>query len=123
MSKQPQRFPRAVFDQGSEPDARFSLANERTFLAWIRTGLALVALGVAIEAFAGPIADIPRRAAAAILVLAGAVAPLQAWFGWRRAEVALRLNKPLPNSPGGLIIVTAVVLSSVLVLFGLLTVA
>jgi putative membrane protein len=31
----------------SDPDYRFSLANERTFLAWIRTALALVAGGVA----------------------------------------------------------------------------
>jgi putative membrane protein len=34
------RFPRSVFSRGTEPDARFTLANERTFLAWIRTALA-----------------------------------------------------------------------------------
>jgi putative membrane protein len=37
------RFPRWVYGAGDEPDARFSLANERTFLAWIRTSLALSA--------------------------------------------------------------------------------
>lgn len=41
------RFPRRVFGEGQEPDARFSLANERTFLAWIRTSMALLAGGVA----------------------------------------------------------------------------
>ena len=35
------------FDQGTEPDPRFSLANERTFLAWFRTGITLLALGIA----------------------------------------------------------------------------
>ena len=32
---------------GEEPDPRFSLANERTFLAWIRTSIALIAGGLA----------------------------------------------------------------------------
>ena len=45
------RWPGRVFDHGSEPDPRFSLANERTFLAWLRTGLALVAGGVALDQF------------------------------------------------------------------------
>ena len=44
------RFPRRVYGAGQEPDVRFSLANERTFLAWVRTSLALVAGGVALEA-------------------------------------------------------------------------
>ena len=45
-----QRFPRQVYGHGEDPDPRFSLANERTFLAWIRTTLALLAAGVALEA-------------------------------------------------------------------------
>lgn len=49
------RFPQSVYGQGEEPDARFSLANERTFLAWIRTSLALIAGGVALEAFDLPL--------------------------------------------------------------------
>ncbi len=31
----------------TEPEARFTLANRRTFLAWSRTALALVAAGLA----------------------------------------------------------------------------
>ena len=50
-----QRFPQSVYRDGSEPDPRFSLANERTFLAWIRTSLALFAAGVALEALAIPV--------------------------------------------------------------------
>ena len=57
------RFPRAVFGEGEEPDARFTLANERTFLAWVRTSLALLAavLGVLIVGVAiGVVVDALR---------------------------------------------------------------
>ncbi|WP_283215114.1 DUF202 domain-containing protein [Pseudofrankia sp. DC12] len=37
-----------VHTVGTDPDYRFSLANERTFLAWIRTALALLAGGIAV---------------------------------------------------------------------------
>lgn len=38
--------------EGKEPDYRFTLANERTFLAWVRTGLALLAGGLLLDQFA-----------------------------------------------------------------------
>ena len=40
------RWPAWVYGVGDDPDPRFSLANERTFLAWIRTGLAFVTAGL-----------------------------------------------------------------------------
>ena len=43
------RWPGYVYGEGEEPDYRFSLANERTFLAWLRTTLALLAAGVAVD--------------------------------------------------------------------------
>ncbi|EFL27732.1 putative integral membrane protein [Streptomyces himastatinicus ATCC 53653] len=43
-------------EEGEEPDYRFSLANERTFLAWIRTGLVLLAGAVAVAQFVQPLA-------------------------------------------------------------------
>ena len=52
------RWPRQVYAVGTEPDPRFSFANERTFLAWIRTALGFLAAGVAIAAvarLAGPV--------------------------------------------------------------------
>ena len=39
---------RRVFPAGREPDPRFTLANERTFLAWIRTALGLLAGGIGV---------------------------------------------------------------------------
>lgn len=93
------RFPDRVYRHGNEPDARFSLANERTFLAWIRTSLALLAGGVALEALGLGLQPNLRLAASLLLVLAGLLTPLQAWFGWARSERALRRNESLPSSP------------------------
>ncbi|CAN5341262.1 hypothetical protein BH09ACT6_BH09ACT6_08660 [soil metagenome] len=92
------RFPKRVYGAGDEPDPRFSLANERTFLAWIRTSLALIAGGVALEALNVPIAPGFRLTAALVLIGAGILAPVQAWFGWARVERAMREARPLPSS-------------------------
>lgn len=92
------RRPRSVYAVGSEPDPRFSLANERTFLAWIRTALALLALGIALDAFGTTLADAPRRALAAALVALGIACSALAFHRWMASERALRLARPLPAS-------------------------
>jgi len=114
------RFPRRVFGRGTEPDARFSLANERTFLAWIRTALALLAGGVALEALSLPVEPRWRLAASVLLIALGIVAPVQAWLGWARAERALRERLPLPAPVFGGPLAVGVLLAGVLVLIGLL---
>ena len=113
------RFPGAVFRRGTEPDARFSLANERTFLAWIRTALALLAAGVALEALDLPVAPQWRLAASVLLIASGIVAPVQAWCGWARAERALRERRPLPAPVLSGPLAVGVLLAGALVLIGI----
>lgn len=88
---------RRVLGGGREPDPRFTLANERTFLAWIRTSLAFLAGGIALEAFAGELIPGPVRTSLAIglLVLALLVAAT-ATMRWLRVERAMRRDRPLP---------------------------
>jgi putative membrane protein len=84
---------------GQTPDYRFSLANERTFLAWIRTGLALVGGGLAAAQFLPPL-PIPylREGLAIALLLLGAAVSVRAVDRWVRSERAIRLGRDLPAS-------------------------
>ncbi len=61
-STQRTQRPKFIYAHGSEPDPRFTLANERTFLAWIRTGLAFIAGGIALNAFTLDMAVDTRKA-------------------------------------------------------------
>lgn len=117
--------PREVRHVGRTPDYRFSLANERTFLAWIRTGLALIAGGLATAQFLPPLPlpHLREGIAIGLLVLGGTVA-IQAVDHWNRAERAMRLGADLPASRfpvvlavlvglGALVLVLAVLLQAV----------
>lgn len=109
------RFPSSVFGQGTEPDARFTLANERTFLAWIGTSLALISVGVALESLALDLQPGFRLAASLVLMVAGLASPVQAWFGWMGVERSLRLGRPLPPSLVAPPLAVAVAVAGVLV--------
>ena len=86
-----------VLGGGTEPDPRFTLANERTFLAWIRTALALVAGGIAVEAFTGDMfADTTRLVLSCSLFVLAALLALGAGTRWLRVERAMRRGRPLP---------------------------
>jgi putative membrane protein len=80
-------------------DVRFSYANERTFLAWNRTALALVTAGLAVTQLLPPF-DIPggRRMIGLPLIAMGTVVSLVSFFQWRRNEEAMHHGEPLPNS-------------------------
>ncbi len=105
-----QRWPRQVYAVGTEPDPRFTFANERTFLAWIRTALGFLAAGVAIAAvarLAGPV-GLEVRVASVVLIVCGLACGVLAFRRWMTNERAMRLGEPLPSSPM-LLVVTAVV--------------
>lgn len=91
------RWPRWVYGHGGEPDYRFSFANERTFLAWIRTALALLAAGVAVDVVDLDLDDSAQRGLAGLLVALGLVASVLAWFRWAGAERAMRRGGALPS--------------------------
>lgn len=114
-----ERFPRSVYGAGDEPDPRFSLANERTFLAWIRTSLALLAAGVALEGLDLALQPGFRFAASVVLVVLGLLTPLQAWRGWARDERAMRLREPLASPTLASPLTIGAVLAGLLVLAGL----
>ena len=95
------RWPRRVYGVGEEPDPRFSFANERTFLAWIRTALGFLAAGVAVAAVSRLNArtGIEVQVAALLLIACGLVSGAGALGQWVRNERAMRLGSPLPSSP------------------------
>lgn len=110
------RFPASVFAHGTEPDPRFTFANERTFLAWIRTALALIAGGVALEVLGLDLHPHLRLAASLSLVAMGAALPVLAWMNWIRTERALRVSTPLPASVLGPVVAAVVSLAGVLLI-------
>jgi inner membrane protein YidH len=87
----------SVRDVGEDPDPRFTFANERTFLAWNRTALALIGGGLA----AGQLLDFNSEAVRLLVsvppILLGGVLALTSYRRWEANERAMRLNQPLPR--------------------------
>ena len=98
---------------GVEPDARFSFANERTFLAWNRTALGCVVAGLAVSHVLRPddTSDVGPDIAGVALMALGGVLALCSYGHWMASQRALRLGRPVPRSrlPVALSVVTALV--------------
>lgn len=101
-----------------EPDVRFSYANERTFLAWIRTALGLVTAGLAITQLLPPF-DMPggRRIIGLPLIALGVAIAVLSLRTWRANERAMRSGAPLPHS---ILPQVSAVVVSVVAIIGLL---
>jgi putative membrane protein len=104
-------FMKDVRATGREPDARFSLANERTFLAWIRTSLALVGGGLAVEKLAPDLAGNTRLAL--LLMALGLGLSVASYRRWVLVELALRTDSPLPASRQPLLLMVGVIFAGV----------
>jgi putative membrane protein len=103
--------PQRIREDGETPDYRFSLANERTFLAWIRTALALIGGGFAVDQFLPDLRWDVRAGLALALIGAGVLCAVRAVNHWVRCELAMRRGEDLPVSrfPTLLALVVAVV--------------
>jgi putative membrane protein len=116
----------AAGDEGApvtetEPDARYTFANERTFLAWTRTALAFILAGLGIVQLLPPFPGVPwgRHLLGIPLIAIGAAIPVVGYWQWQDNQKALRRGEPIRKSPlprllaaaiCALAIVTAVVL-------------
>lgn len=95
--------------EGQKPDYRFSLANERTFLAWIRTALAILAGAIAIDQLTPQIAPPPVRVVLCLALAGiGVLLAIEAYRRWSLQEQAMRNNRELPHA-WLLVAITAVV--------------
>ena len=99
----------AWWSEGTDPDYRFSLANERTFLAWLRTSLSLLAGSVAIVQLVPSFrVGGARTVLGALLALAGLASAVLAYVRWASTERSMRLNQPLPYSQALRLVAAAV---------------
>lgn len=107
----------------AQPDVRFSYANERTFLAWIRTALGLVTAGLAVVQLLPPF-NVPggRRILGLPLIAVGVLVALFSFRNWQRNEQAMRTGQRLPASVVprvvALVVAAVAVAGLVLVLVG-----
>jgi putative membrane protein len=111
-----ERRPKWVYLEGTEPDVRFSLANERTFLAWVRTAMALLAGGVAIDVVGLDMSGTTQKALASVVLLLGIISAITSWFRWARSERAMRRHEPLPSPGSTAVLAVGVVIAGVLLL-------
>lgn len=109
-------------DLGSHLDPRASFANERTLLAWVRTGLGLIAGGLAATELLPKtaIAGAEKIIGVALVVAGGVLVPLATAEWWRR-ERAIREGRSIQRSPLPLLLTASVTLAAIAALVVILT--
>jgi putative membrane protein len=84
-------------DVGEDPDPRFTFANERTFLAWNRTALALIGGGLAAGQLLEFDSELVRLLVALPPIALGGLLAITSYRRWEANERAMRLREPLPT--------------------------
>lgn len=97
---------------GEDPDPRFTLANERTFLAWMTSAMGMLGVGLALGTLLPDTTTAMRVTAAAWIVMAAAVAT-RSLMRWFVVERALREGHGLPLSRSIPVVGIAIALLSV----------
>jgi putative membrane protein len=101
----------AAVSEERRPDTQAELANERTYLAWLRMGLALVAVGVAAEQVLPAEGIIwARQLIGVSLILAGVLTAGLARWRWQMVDRAMRAGRPIPQPILGYVVGAAIVL-------------
>ncbi|AWB92176.1 YidH family protein [Aeromicrobium chenweiae] len=117
MRERRHRRPHWVYGQGDDPDYSSSLANERTFLTWVRTALALLAAGVALDVVDLSISSQQQKAIAMTLLILAVVTALVSWVRWGLVERSMRRREPMPPIGFGALLVLALVgISAILII-------
>jgi putative membrane protein len=95
----------------TEPDARYTFANERTFLAWTRTGLAFIVAGLGIVQLLPPFPGVPwgRHLLGVPLIVLGAVIAVVGYYQWTGNQRAMRRREPVLRSVLPKILVVSIV--------------
>ncbi len=104
------RSPRGVYDVGREPDPLYTLANERTYLSWLRFAVTLLAAAVAIDRLflEQPRFDSQLLALGLVVIALGSCGlGVRRWWA---TELALRKRRPLPGFGAPLLSIVAVIL-------------
>jgi putative membrane protein len=104
-------------DSAEEPDYRLIFANERTFLAWQRTALGLLAAAVALVQLV-PELTIPgaRRSLGVGLAMLAVLTSGMGLLRWRQADRAMRRGDPLPRQPSPVYLAVGLILVGIIAL-------
>ena len=106
------RFDAWVRAVGDDPDPRFTLANERTFLSWVTTSLGMLGIGLAVGTII-PGEHFSINLIAVLWILMAGILSIRALIRWFRMERAMRLNEGLPLSTSIPVVALSLALLSV----------
>jgi putative membrane protein len=93
---------------GPGVDPRYTLANERTFLAWIRTALGMLAAAAGLLAIDLSWPEVAVQGIASFLAVVAGISAGLAWIRWRRVEEAIAHDRPMPESRAHVFLAVAV---------------